>query len=80
MQYENINGCNKKQVSYPRLQISGGNHRNNPYPVRVIVLLLSRMSGCTIKLAFFLSVTDHLILRGHMGALLNTLLSSFPYS
>lgn len=32
------------------------------------------------KLAFFLSVTDHLILRGHMGALLNTLLSSFPYS
>lgn len=47
------------------------------------VVITPCFPGCLAvlsKLAFFLSVTDHLILRGHMGALLNTILSSFPYS
>ena len=68
-------------LSYPRLQVSGGNHRSNPYPVRGCYYSLhSRMSGSTIQSCFLPSVTDHLILCGHMGALLNTILSSFPYS
>lgn len=47
------------------------------------VVITPCFPGCLAvlsTLAFFLSVTDHLILRGHMGALLNTILSSFPYS